>query len=346
MSPSTRRKLIHFVGGPIAFLVSFVLFAYWTFPYDRLRDWIVQEVERPESSGGVRTPSGYTLEIRSLSPSWVTGVELEGVRFSKLSREPGGRPLVIEADEVDARISLLSLLAGNISLTFDVAIGGGTIEGEFEKTDEATHVEAEVADVDVKRLGILRDLIGLPVTGSLGGSVNVTLALETKNTAGNVDLHVANVNIGDGRAELRRRAGTKGLVIERLGAGRLTLQAEIREGVARISKIEANGSDIEVDGSGTIRLAQPLRMSRAELMLRVKIADGYKNRNTRTRALFELMDFDPELSAAKTPDGALQWRLEGTFGAGLRSTPAGRAPPRTHAARGGGGGGRSGDDDE
>lgn len=332
MSPSTRRKLVYFVGGPLAFVVLFLMFAYWTFPYDRLRDWIVQEVERPANATGDRRPSGYTLQIRSLSPSWLTGVELEGVRFSKLSSEPGGRPIVIEADEIDARISLLSLIGGDISLTFDALIGGGTVEGAFERTDETTHVEAEIADVDVKRLGVLRDLIGLPVTGSLGGKVNLTLAQETKNTNGSVDLHIANVNIGDGRAELRRRAGTKGLVIERLAAGRLTLQAEIRDGVARIGKIDANGNDIEVNGSGTIRLAQPLRMSRAELMLRVKISDAYKRRNDRTRALFELMDFDPELAAAKTPDGSLQWRIEGTFGGGMRSAPAGRAPPRARAA--------------
>lgn len=333
MSPSTRRKLLYFVGGPIAFVAFFVLFAYWTFPYDHLRDYVVQQVERPASATGDRRPSGYTLQIRSLSPSWVTGVELEGVRFSKLPSEPGGRPLVIEADEVNARISLLSLLAGNIALTFDADIGGGTVEGAFERTDESTHVEAEIADVDVKRLGVLRDLIGLPVTGSLGGTLDVTLAQETKNTSGNVDLHIANVNIGDGRAELRRRAGTKGLVIERLAAGRLTLQAEIRDGVARVSKIEAKGTDIEVDGSGTIRLAQPLRMSRAELMIRVKISEAYQRRNDRTRALFELMDFDPELAAAKTTDGALQWRVEGTFGGGMRSAPAGRAPRRAARIR-------------
>ena len=34
-----------------------------------------------------------------------------------------------------------------------------------------------------------------------------------------------------------------------------------------------------------------------------------------------------------TPDGSLQWRVEGTFGAGMRSAPAGRAPPRAARAR-------------
>ena len=51
-----------------------MLGAYWTFPYDHLREFIVQEVEQ---SGDVQ------LEIGRLEPSWLTGVEAETVRVAR-----------------------------------------------------------------------------------------------------------------------------------------------------------------------------------------------------------------------------------------------------------------------
>ena len=74
------KKLGKWVGYPLFFVFCLLLFAYWTFPYDRVRDFIIQEVENPRGPGDRRRPSGYQLEIVDLSPSWVTGVELTGVR--------------------------------------------------------------------------------------------------------------------------------------------------------------------------------------------------------------------------------------------------------------------------
>src|SRR5262245_43979209 len=49
----TRREKLALIGGyTVLFPLAFLLFAYWVFPYDRLRDYIVQEVERPIGPGG------------------------------------------------------------------------------------------------------------------------------------------------------------------------------------------------------------------------------------------------------------------------------------------------------
>ena len=79
------RKALRFMGYSTFFWTFFWLFAYLSFPYERVRDRIVQEVEFPKDARGNRRPSGYQLEIMELSPSWFTGVE---ARPADLNAQP------------------------------------------------------------------------------------------------------------------------------------------------------------------------------------------------------------------------------------------------------------------
>src|SRR5690348_8500649 len=103
MSDRIKKILLYAVASPLVFLISLVLGAYWTFPYDQLRDFVVQRVE----AGG-----GAQLEIVSLEPSWLTGVDFQGVRYATTSADPHAPPAEILIREGSARISLLSLLGG------------------------------------------------------------------------------------------------------------------------------------------------------------------------------------------------------------------------------------------
>ena len=46
MSERAKKILLYFVASPLFFLFSLTCGAYYTFPYDHLRDYIVQEAER------------------------------------------------------------------------------------------------------------------------------------------------------------------------------------------------------------------------------------------------------------------------------------------------------------
>jgi len=319
------RKVLLYVGYVSFFFFCFVLFAYWTFPYDRLRDYIVQEVERPAGPDGQRRPSGVELEIAELSPSWVTGVELEGVRVVKHPEEPDGSPIEITLDEVSARVGVFSLLSGETDLSFDATVGGGIIEGQYEETETTTHIEAELEEVQLRQLGVAKSLIGLPVGGLANGQVLLTISDDNSQTTGNVDLSIASLQIGGGQVPVPGMSS--GLTVERIDAGTLEIAMDVDDGVARIEKLESDGEDLAVEGSGTIRLMRPLKMSRLDLMLRVAFSEAYRNRSDHTRRLFSAMDFVPDLRAAKTPDGALQWRVNGSFGSRIATSPAGRARP-------------------
>jgi len=323
LSPVVRARLLLFVGYPAFFVFCLLMFGYCTFPYDTLRDYIVQEVERPADVTGHRRSSGYELQIEDMGPAFLMGVSLEGVRFTKLAETPEDRPLSVSLDEAELHVSLLSLLFGDIDASFDAEVGDGSIEGEYEADEETVHIEAELDEVDLQRLEVFSGLVGLPVQGIATGEVDLTVASTPAETTGNGTLSVAGLTIGDGRAKLKLRGMSSGLTVERVDAGTLSLSMVVREGVAHFERLQADGRDLELEGSGTIRLLNPLKLSRLDMMLRFKFNDAYKNRNDRTRGLFTIIEYQPQIRAARTPDGWLQYRIDGTFGTSVHSTPAG-----------------------
>ena len=117
------RRILTWVGYPALYLVLFCLFAYWTFPYDRLKSRI--------ESGFNATQTGADasrLQIGEATWSWrFPGVVLSDINLippPAKSAEPGAEAAppqqTLHAVQVYATVSPLSLLFGTVSLTFRV----------------------------------------------------------------------------------------------------------------------------------------------------------------------------------------------------------------------------------
>jgi type II secretion system protein N len=317
-----KKILLYGLAYPAFFLLALILGAYWTFPYDHLRDYIVERVEQ----GGT-----VQLEIGRLEPSWLTSVEIENVRIVTVPREPsqGATELVIQ--QAQARISLLSLIAGTTEVTFDAQLdGGGTLQGSYADSGDSMHVVAQIRDVDLRRIGPLRDAVTLPIMGRLSGDIDLTVAEDAANTQGTAELTIRNLSVGDGETQLGMEAlgpVASQLTLERMNLGTLRLRLQATRGVGTIETLRAEGEHAEIWGSGTIRLVQPVRMSALDMLIRIQIKDAYRNANDRMRGLFTMLDMAPQVRPARTSNGALQWRLQGAIGGGrMRSTPSGRTP--------------------
>lgn len=318
LSERTQTILRRVVLYPLWFFACFVTFAYCTFPYDRVRDRIESEVER--------AMPGADLEIVDLSPSWVTGVELTGVSLTLPAEEEGERPTVLSLPEVSARVGLLDALAGTTSVSFFAELGGGgTIEGAFSDSETQTAVRAHLDGIALQRVGPLRRYLSLPIAGTLGGDVDVTIADEVASTTGQVTLTIAGLSIGDGRARVEIPGMRSGITVEQLDAGDLNLRMEIERGVGRIQQLTASSDDIDLRGAGTVRLLRPIRMSGVDVVMRFEVKPPYRERNDRTRAIFSMVDMAPDVRAYRTPDGAFQVRVAGSFGSSIRASGAGNA---------------------
>jgi type II secretion system protein N len=309
-----RRAVLY----PLWFTICFATFAYCTFPYDRVRDRIETEVER-------QLP-GSDLEIVSLSPSWVTGVSATGVSLTLPGEEEGERPTAVSLTEVSARIGLFSYLGGTTSVSYGAELGGGgTIAGIYEDSETRMHVVAHIEDVALGRIGPLRRFVPLPLAGTLGGDIDLTIADEVQETAGNVTLTIAELAIGDGRARVQVPGMGSGITVERLDAGELQVRIQVERGVGRIQQLAASSPDVELRGAGTVRFLRPVRMSGLDVMLRFDVKQPYRERNDRTRAIFSLVEMSPDVRPYRAPDGAFQIRLAGSLGSSIRAQPAGSA---------------------
>lgn len=313
------RKLVVYVAGyPAFFLFFFALGAYWTFPYDRLRDRIVQDVERG---------SELQLEIASLRPSWLTGVTLEGVRVTSVPDEPSRPRRTLAIREAEARISLFGLLTGTTEVSFDVVVeGGGTVEGVYAQSDESLRIDANLQNVDLRRLGPLHDFIGIPIEGRASGRIDMTIGKEAAGTEGSVNLTVRGAAVGDGESPLRIPGMNAGVTLERMDLGTLELRLATERGVTSIERLTADGEHATLRGAGNVRFAHPLRRSSFDdVLVRIAFKDAYRQSSERMGALFSLLDVTPQVRPARTSDGALQWSIRGPVSA-PRVVPAGRMP--------------------
>jgi type II secretion system protein N len=177
--------------------------------------------------------------------------------------------------------------------------------------------------VNLRQIGLIRSFVGLPMTGVLTGRVAMDLPTEIDKSAGEIKLEISQLSIGDGRAKLKLPGFRDGLTVQRIAAGTLAVDAKLEGGVLKFVEFSSDGDDLELSCDGDITLREPLGASRLALLLKVKLSDAYLERSN----LAALMEFEPSLSRAKTPDGALQYQLRGTFNGRIVPTPAGNARP-------------------
>jgi type II secretion system protein N len=320
-----KERILSLLGYNAFFWFAFWLCAYWTFPYERLAAFLTDKV--------TESGSGYTLEIGSLSPYWLTGVQLEQVKVRKQAAEslatppdPKGTPVLdqtIKIDVAHARLGILSLLTGTTQLSFGAELGSGEIEGTYQESGDDKQVVATLTKVDLSKLAVLESLISLPTKGTLAGEFDLTLGKQASKTNGKVSLTIDKLTVGDGKAKFKI-PNMGGLTIDPIDAGNVVIALDVKEGTGSVKKLTANGPDLTLDGSGDIRFAQPLTRSRLGVLLKFKLTDAYRNKTSRTKAMFALLEGSggQQLASARTTDGSYQLRVSGTL-SGARALPAG-----------------------
>jgi type II secretion system protein N len=305
-------------GYPVFYLWCLFIFISWTFPYDKLRDRIVTQFNAQQS----KSRSPQELQIDELDSSFVTGVKMKGVRLISPPAEAGKAPSVISIDEARARISLLGLMVGNKDISFKVDAFDGTIKGGFEDTGKNRDLDVEFDSVDVGRIDLITANIGFPIDGKLGGALKLAMPEGKASKAnGSIDLEIKDMNAGNAK-ELTVKTPLGPFTLPRLKIGTFTITGEAKEGVLKITKIVAQGGDVDVSGDGRVQLRENANDAHLDINLKFKINDAYKTKNDKTKLLFgapgskekPMLEMDPKMAKAKTPDGFYTLKVSGTLG--------------------------------
>ena len=313
--PPRLKRILVASAYPGFYLFCLLVFAYLTFPYDRLKERIIVELESPKTGKG-----STHLEIDSLGPYWLSGVAAKGVRFiTPRAPGPDGElpPSKWIIDDAHVRVSMFQLLIGRRTVWFGGKAYGGRVEGWARTNSDGGVLELLVENIDIGQIDAVSDLVsGLPLTGTLKGKIAWALPEQKLAKAtGTVALTIADLTAGDGKTKIAGK-----LALPKLSVGAFELEGEAKEGTLKVEKFGAQGQDLDLAGEGKISLRDPFADSLADLYLRFRFADGYKGKNEMTKslfgtpgssapALFELAD--PRIRTSKRPDGFYGWHMSG-----------------------------------
>jgi type II secretion system protein N len=289
------KKYAPRVGFPMFYLFCLLLFASWTFPYEKLKERIVVTFNAQQRA----TNSQQELQIDELTSSWLTGVKAKGVRLISAATEAGKPPSELKIDEARARISLLGLLVGNKDVSFKLTAFGGTIDGSFDDHAKDREVEVNLDALELGQVGPITQALGVPMEGKLSGTVKLAMPEGKASKAnGALAMEIKDVAVGNGKAKL---GGA--LPLPRMNIGVLTFTAEAKEGVFKVTKLAAGGKDLELNGEGRIQMRELATDSLIDMNARFKVNDAYRMKNNDTKALFgepgskfpAMFDLDPKV---------------------------------------------------
>ena len=320
------RALSRWIAYTSFFILCFILFAYWTFPWNYVEDTLVEKVSMV----------GYELNIADLSPSRLTGVQLKGVRVAVPNRIGRDKPLKKDSstlptelfiDELTVRVRVLAWLAGRTALNFNAKLAGGKIGGSFDSASQNAMMRfaINIKNINLTQLPILRQYTKVPLNGITSGDITLSLPKNIQKSTGHIYLKVSNLSIGKGETPIDI-PGWGELTISEIHAGEFNFDADIKQGTLEINRAEADGSDITFRIAGNIQMEKPLRQSQLDIMLRLKIKEAYSKKNPTITAAQELAKHQPMFKDAQTQNGFLQYNFNGPPVPGLfRLTPAGQS---------------------
>jgi type II secretion system protein N len=309
------RKYGKWVGYPAFYLFTFVLFLRLVFPYDKIKERLESTFNSQQRPG----PGQQQLEIDEVGGWWLTGVRIRGIRLVSAPTEPGGAPSTLKIDEARVKVGVLAAMIGHTEASFHIEAFGGQIDGTYDDSPKERLVDAEVDGVDLTKIDALTDLLGLPVEGHAHGTLKLVMPEQKASKgSGTVAFEITDVSIGDGKAKLKNALDWPKLLV-----GPLTLTAEAKEGVLKLTKLTAGGKDLELGGEGKIQMRDLASESTVDVNMRFKINDSYRSKSKLTEALFgasgstkggDVDRFVPKMKAAHRSDGFYAFKLQGLLG--------------------------------
>jgi len=322
-------KIAKWVAYPAFYVFCLGLFGYLAFPVNRLKDRIISEFER-------HSKPGQRLEIAHISTYWFTGVEVSGVKLTlppddsagpmggmaiprsgdELASAGAPKESTITIDEAHVRVRILPLLIGRVRINFWASALGGEIEGKAPIGGSGGDVELELTKVDVGKIEPLVHMLGVPIKGLATGKLELSAVDGKFNKAnGSLDLSVEGIAIGDGKAKL---AGM--IELPKAALGTLTIAGEAKDGVLKVTKLSATGTDVELIGDGRVAIREPWNDANVDLYLKFKFTDAYRNKSETTKSLLGepgsalpgLIEIQvPKMKRAKRSDGFYGWHVYG-----------------------------------
>lgn len=294
-----RNRILKGVAYTLFFLFCLAVFLVWGFPVERIQSLIEREASKA---------LGMKATVSELSMLFPNGVEASAVRLTK--EEEDGKPgFGLLATDVSARIGILGIITGSRDISFSAGLLSGTIEGDLRLDENAQEIAAKIQQLDLAKLPLLSDKIGLPVNGKVQGQVELELnPKDFKAARGTIAIAVEKAGLGEGKLQLPVPGFSGGLTVPPINLGKILAELEIGKGRADIKTLQVRSEDVEATVEGNLNLQKRLDQSMANLKVKFKLTDDFLNRNPKFKDLIQMAGLP------RGPDGMSTYNIYGNIG--------------------------------
>ena len=279
-------------------LVGYVLFSGWalvsafflTFPYEALRDRARQEAEA----------AGYVVRIGSMGPGFMA-VKAKDLQLSK--RVEVGSDKTPEAFKIDSVAVGPTFFPPGVAVT--VKAMGGTAAVQVSGISK-NRVRVDVDDVDLSK-GNLKGFTGVDFAGTVEAHVDLTVPRAAIGSApAEPDLGQASGTVALETKGLAVNGGTMTVTIAQFGpeptpldlpkivVGDLTGHLKFEKGTGTIEDFKAKSADLELNATGTMKLAKRLEYSEPNLEVRFKADPEFQKRLGLIGSALSMVGSDPK----------------------------------------------------
>ncbi len=285
--------IVRVLGYILYGLLAFAVFLYLMFPYDLLRQRLVDQV----SQGAMQ------LDIARMRPTFPPGVSLRHVRLvakrSTLANE------VIQLQTLRAWPRWSSLLSQTKQVRFTGVLYNGRVSGDvhYDKTNGTAmwQSQAQFAALDVARYPLLQALQEngkLAVQGRLHADVTAKVSARGQLEQGELSFQVTPAIFAPGESAqlpLRREIPCDTL------KGAMTMTAR----QWKIENLTCQGDDVFVDVRGDVRPRRPLQESKLNLRMELRSDEAFQS---------ELALLRPLVGQRPSQESTLKFGLRGLLG--------------------------------
>ena len=241
--------MLRFIGYVLLFVVSFVFFLYWMFPYEILKDRMITEIER-------QMGESVEVSIEEMEPYLFTGVEIKKLEI-KLHEGETVYP-VIKLDKLQVRIAILSALFGSPRINLLANLGKGKIAGTVSQSGSVLDFFIKLDGVDLAAIRLLSAKMGISISSRIDGDIRMKLDQQRiTRSSGKINLGFRAFDLHESElipTKISLAKGRDAKFLATLGKGVLSLQS-----------FKLAGGDLNLDLQGKVFLSAEPANSRLNL---------------------------------------------------------------------------------
>lgn len=238
-------------------ITIFFIFIYFLFPVQVLKRKIEQKLS--ECLHG-------QAEIKEISIHFPAKLKMTGLTIDLPQKYTETGPLSFTIDKADTGIDYLKILTGRLGIKTHLSLMDGEVKARFAKryiSPHLMHISGDIKGISVQDLPLLKQKIGIHLTGSLNGTFNIDFSKE--------DISKSN---GDWSFMIE-----KGRLMPKhfpaFGYQSITGEGSIKDQQILIEKIAVQGTDLSLMAGGKVKMETKLSKFLIDAEVKMKFLPNF-----------------------------------------------------------------------